>query len=130
MAEGRIHTIGKRKSSIARIWMKAGHGAILINKKTMDDYVSRETDKLLIRQPFELTDTVGKYDVFVNVRGGGISGQAGAIRHGISRALVELNPELRKTLKKADLLTRDARVKERKKYGQPGARARFQYSKR
>lgn len=130
MAEGRVHTIGKRKSSIARIWMKPGHGAILINKKSMDDYVSRETDKLLIRQPFELTDTVGKYDVFVNVRGGGISGQAGAIRHGISRALIELNPEFRKTLKKADLLTRDARVKERKKYGQPGARARFQYSKR
>jgi small subunit ribosomal protein S9 len=130
MAEGRVHTIGKRKSSIARIWMKPGHGTILINKKSMDDYVSRETDKLLIRQPFELTDTVGKYDVFVNVRGGGISGQAGAIRHGISRALIELNPELRKTLKKADLLTRDARVKERKKYGQPGARARFQYSKR
>lgn len=130
MTEGRVHTIGKRKSSIARIWMKAGHGTILINKKSMDDYVSRETDKLVIRQPFELTDTVGKYDVFVNVKGGGISGQAGAIRHGISRALVELNPELRKTLKKADLLTRDARVKERKKYGQPGARARFQYSKR
>ena len=130
MAEETFHTVGKRKSAIARIWIKPGNGLIMINKKPIDDYITRESDKLLIRQPLEISDTLGKYDISVNVRGGGISGQAGAIRHGISRALVGIDPELRLPLKKARLLTRDSRVKERKKYGQPGARARFQYSKR
>ena len=130
MAEDTFHTVGKRKSAIARIWIKPGNGLIMINKKPIDDYITRESDKLLIRQPLEISDTLGKYDISVNVRGGGITGQAGAIRHGISRALVGIDPELRLPLKKARLLTRDSRVKERKKYGQPGARARFQYSKR
>lgn len=130
MAEELYHAVGKRKSAIARIWMKPGKGNITINKKPMDEFITRGVDKLIIMHPFELTDTVGKFDIAVNVRGGGISGQAGAIRHGISRALVDADPELRAPLKKASLMTRDARVKERKKYGQPGARARFQYSKR
>ncbi len=130
MAEEVYHAVGKRKTSIARVWMKPGNGLITINKSPLDEYVDRESDRVLIRQPFELTDTLGKYDLTVNVRGGGISGQTGAIRHGISRALVRMNPEFRLLLKKAELLTRDPRMKERKKYGQPGARARFQYSKR
>lgn len=130
MAEETFHIVGKRKSAIARVWIKPGKGLITINKKPIDDYITRESDKLLIMQPLELSDTLGKYDISVNVRGGGISGQAGAIRHGITRALIGLDPELRPPLKKAELLTRDSRVKERKKYGQPGARARFQYSKR
>lgn len=130
MAEERIHRVGKRKTAIARIWMKPGSGLITINKKPIDEYLTRESDRIHVRRPFELTETLGKYDVSVNVRGGGISGQTGAIRHGISRALVDVNPEFRLSLKKAELLTRDPRMKERKKYGQPGARARFQYSKR
>ena len=130
MAEAIYHAVGKRKTSIARIWMKPGQGAILINNKTIDEYMSREEGRELIKQPLEITDTTGKYDISVNVRGGGVLGQAGAIRHGISRALVSINPEFRALLKKAELLTRDPRMKERKKYGQPGARARFQYSKR
>jgi small subunit ribosomal protein S9 len=131
MAEGTLyHTIGKRKTSVARVWMKSGQGQITINKRPMDDYLFRESDKILVRHPLELTEMMGKFDIKVTVRGGGLSGQAGAIRHGIARALVEINPELRKALKKASLLTRDPRMKERKKYGQPGARARFQYSKR
>jgi len=130
VAEETFHIVGKRKSAIARIWIKPGKGLITINKKPIDDYITRESDKLLIMQPLELSDTLGKYDISVNVRGGGISGQAGAIRHGITRALIGIDPELRPPLKKAELLTRDSRVKERKKYGQPGARARFQYSKR
>lgn len=130
MAEEVYHTVGKRKTSVARVWMKPGNGLITINKRPIDEYVDRESDRMFIRQPFELTDTIGKYDITVNVKGGGISGQTGAIRHGISRALVSMNPEFRLTLKKAELLTRDPRMKERKKYGQPGARARFQYSKR
>ena len=124
------HAVGKRKKAIARIWMKPGDGKITINKRAMDDYVSRESDKALIKQPLELNETLGKYDINVNVSGGGTSGQAGAIRHGISRTLVNINPEFRLHLKKAELLTRDPRMKERKKYGQPGARKRFQYSKR
>jgi small subunit ribosomal protein S9 len=130
MAEELYHAVGKRKKSIARIWMKPGKGEITINKRPLDDFIRRETDKMSILQPLELTDTLGKYDIAANVRGGGISGQAGAIRHGISRALVDMNPEFRLPLKKAELLTRDPRMKERKKYGQPGARKRFQYSKR
>ena len=130
MAEELHHAVGKRKSAVARVWVKPGRGIITVNKKPIDEYIKRETDKLIIRQPLELTDTLDKYDISVNVRGGGISGQAGAIRHGVTRILVSINPEFRPTLKKADLLTRDSRVKERKKYGLRGARARFQYSKR
>ena len=130
MAEERYHAVGKRKSAVARVWLKPGNGLITINKRPIDEFIKRETDKLLIRHPLELTDTLDKYDIFINVRGGGTSGQAGAIRHGVSRALVGLNPELRGPLKKANLLTRDSRVKERKKYGLRGPRARFQYSKR
>jgi len=107
-----------------------GEGRIIVNKRDFEDYFPRETLRLMVLQPFKLTDTLGKFDVLVNVRGGGVSGQAGAIRHGISRALVAYNADLRPILKKAGLLTRDARKKERKKYGQRGARARFQYSKR
>lgn len=130
MAEETYHAVGKRKTSVARVWMKPGQGLITINKRPMDDYVTRESDRMGIKQPLELTENLDKYDISVNVRGGGISGQAGAIRHGISRALVSINPELRLILKTAELLTRDPRMKERKKYGQPGARKRFQYSKR
>ncbi len=124
------HAVGKRKSAIARVWLKPGQGVITINKKPLDEYITREIDKLLIKQPMVLTDTMGRFDIQVNVRGGGISGQADAIRHGVSRALLRVNPELRPILKKARLLTRDSRVKERKKYGLRSARARYQYSKR
>jgi small subunit ribosomal protein S9 len=130
MAQERFHTIGKRKSAVARLWLKPGTGAITVNKRPIDEYMNREADRLLVRQPLALTDTLGKYDIVVNVRGGGISGQAGAIRHAISRALTLIEPDLRPPLKKAAMLTRDSRVRERKKYGLRGARARFQYSKR
>jgi len=130
MAQEIWHSVGKRKTSVARVWMKPGNGKITINRKLLEEYMVREFGRNLIRQPLELTDTLGKYDINVNVKGGGTSGQAGAIRHGISRVLVEIDPDYRLPLKKAELLTRDPRMKERKKYGQPGARARFQYSKR
>ncbi len=130
MSEERYYATGKRKTSVARVWMTPGEGNITINKHPIDDYLKRETAKMVIRQPLELTETLGKYDIYVNVRGGGISGQAGAIKHGISKVLLEVNPDFRPLLKKAGFLTRDSRVKERKKYGQPGARKRFQYSKR
>lgn len=130
MAEDRFHTVGKRKSAVARIWLKPGTGSIIVNDRPIEEYMNREADRLLIKQPLALTDTGDKFDILVNVRGGGISGQAGAIRHAISRALILANPDLRSPLKKAAMLTRDARVRERKKYGLRGARARFQYSKR
>jgi small subunit ribosomal protein S9 len=130
MAEQVYHAVGKRKTAVARIWLKPGQGLITVNKKPVDEYFTREADRLLIKQPLELTDMVGKYDIQATVRGSGHTGQAGAIRHGISRALVDVNGDLRVPLKKAALLTRDPRMKERKKYGQPGARARYQYSKR
>jgi small subunit ribosomal protein S9 len=130
MAEERFHITGKRKSAVARIWVKPGTGTITVNKRPIDVYMAREADRLLVKQPLALTDTLSNFDITVNVRGGGISGQAGAIRHAISRALVMINPDFRLHLKKAALLTRDARVRERKKYGLRGARARFQYSKR
>ncbi len=130
IAEQRFYATGKRKSAVARVWLQPGAGRVTINKKTLDGYVHRETAKMVIFQPLVLTGTYGKMDVAVNVHGGGTSGQAGAIRHGISKALLEYNPEFREVLKRAGFLTRDPRVKERKKYGQPGARARFQYSKR
>jgi small subunit ribosomal protein S9 len=130
MSENLINSTGRRKTSVARIYLKPGEGRILINKKDADEYLGRETLKMIIMQPFELTGTTGQFDVKVNVRGGGVSGQAGAIKHGISRALLKVSDEYRKPLKKAGYLTRDAREVERKKYGQRGARARFQFSKR
>jgi small subunit ribosomal protein S9 len=130
MAEERLHSVGKRKSAVARVWIKPGTGTITVNRKPIEEYVKRETDRILIRQPLAITENLEKFDISVTVRGGGISGQAGAIRHAISRALANLNPDLRLPLKKAALLTRDARVRERKKYGLRGARARYQYSKR
>jgi small subunit ribosomal protein S9 len=126
----RFYGTGKRKTSIARVWLTPGSGAITVNRLPMDEYFDRETSKMVVRQPFELTGTIGNFDAFITVRGGGKTGQAGAVRHGITRALLKANAGLRDTLKRAGLLTRDARKKERKKPGQPGARKRFQYSKR
>ena len=130
MSEERYYATGRRKTSVARVWLTPGEGSVKINKRSIDDYLKRETAKMIIRQPLELTETLGKFDIYVNVRGGGMSGQAAAIKHGISRALLAVNPDFRPLLKKSGFLTRDSRVKERKKYGQPGARKRFQYSKR
>lgn len=130
MAEGLFHATGKRKTAVARVWMKPGTGEISINKRSLVQYLNREADQNAVMEPLALTDLGEKFDFYINVRGGGIAGQAGAIRHGISRALVDADPALRDPLKKAGFLTRDSRMKERKKYGQPGARARFQYSKR
>jgi len=126
----RYYATGRRKNSIARVWMMPGSGKVTINDKTMDQYFGRDVLKMIIRQPFEVTGTVDKFDVLVNVLGGGNSGQAGAIRHGISKALLEVDADSRIKLRKEGLLTRDPRAKERKKYGQKGARARFQFSKR
>ena len=130
MPESSYYATGKRKTSVARCWLTPGNGKVVINKRSVEQYFSRETDTLVLRQPLALTDTQDQFDVLVTVRGGGTTGQAGAIRHGIARALLVFNPELRQALKRAGLLTRDSRKKERKKYGQRGARARFQYSKR
>ncbi|MCJ7499023.1 30S ribosomal protein S9 [bacterium] len=130
MTENKFYSTGRRKTSVARVYLKPGDGKIIINKKDADAYLMRETLKMIIMQPFELTGTTGQYDVSINVNGGGISGQAGAIKHGISRALLKVSDDYRKPLKKAGYLTRDAREVERKKYGQRGARARFQFSKR
>jgi small subunit ribosomal protein S9 len=122
---------GKRKTSIARVYLRDGNGEITLNGKAIDDYFGgHEALKLIVRQPFVLTETTGKFDVVATLDGGGVASQASAIRHGITRALCEFNAELRKKLKKAGLITRDARIKERKKYGQKGARRRFQFSKR
>jgi small subunit ribosomal protein S9 len=126
----RYYATGKRKNSIARVWMMPGSGKVTINDKPMDQYFGRDVLKMIIRQPFEVTGTIDKFDVLVNVLGGGNSGQAGAIRHGISKALLAVDAESRVKLRKEGLLTRDPRTKERKKYGQKGARARFQFSKR
>ena len=130
MAEGLFHATGKRKTAVARVWMKPGSGDITINKRPLETYMKRDADLNAVKEPLELVDLREKFDFYINVRGGGIAGQAGAIRHGISRALVDSDPSLREPLKKAGFLTRDSRMKERKKYGQPGARARYQYSKR
>lgn len=124
------YATGKRKAAIARVRLRPGNGAIRVNRQDVDQYFGRPTLRMIIEEPFELTETRGKYDVLVNVDGGGKAGQAGAVRHGISRALLHVSPQYRAILKKAGMITRDARVKERKKYGQPGARKRFQYSKR
>ena len=121
---------GRRKTAVARVFLRPGKGEMIINQKPVDEYVDSGILKMIIRQPLQLTETIDKFDLYVTVKGGGISGQAGAIRHGIARALLEYNPELRKRLKTAGFLTRDPRMKERKKYGQPKARKRFQFSKR
>ena len=121
---------GRRKTSAARVYLRPGNGAITVNTKTFDEYFPNEMLKMVIRQPLVITETADKFDVLVRVRGGGSAGQAGALRHGIARALLEYSPELRDKLKKAGFLTRDPRKVERKKYGQPGARKRFQFSKR
>ena len=121
---------GRRKESVARVRLAPGNGAIVINGRPMDEYFGRETSKMILVEPLKLVDQMGKVDVFVKAHGGGLSGQAGAIRHGITRALIEMNPDYRSILKKAGFVTRDARAVERKKYGRPGARKRFQFSKR
>jgi small subunit ribosomal protein S9 len=125
-----VSATGRRKQSIARVRMKPGSGDFVVNERTLDEYFGRETSKMILKQPLEVVEQLGKVDIAITVSGGGLSGQAGAIRHGISRALLKLNPDYRPPLKKAGFLTRDARAVERKKYGQPGARKRFQFSKR
>ena len=130
MAEELFYATGKRKTAVARVWMRPGNGQVTINKRPMDQYLTRESDRMITMEPFKTTGMSDKFDIVVNVKGGGISGQAGVIRHGVSRVLVISDPKLRDILKKQGCLTRDSRMKERKKYGQPGARKRFQYSKR
>ena len=131
MAEGiRYYDTGKRKSAIARVWLMPGNGKITVNRRPLELYFPLETHKTLIQEPFRITQTFGQYDALITVRGGGISGQAAAIRHGISKSLLHTDATLRPALKQAGFLTRDSRVKERKKYGQKKARKRFQYSKR
>lgn len=130
MAAASFYGTGKRKSSVARVWMKPGTGKIIVNDKSLDEYFGRETSKMVVKQPLELTENVGKFDITVTVRGGGDSGQAGAIKHGITKALMEADVALRGTLKKAGFITRDSRIKERKKYGKAAARRSFQFSKR
>jgi small subunit ribosomal protein S9 len=121
---------GRRKSATARVFLRPGSGEIVVNKRKLEEYFPNEVHRMVIRQPLHLTDSANKFDILVNVNGGGLAGQAGAVRHGLTRALIELNPEFRTRLKKAGFVTRDPRIKERKKYGQKGARARFQFSKR
>lgn len=129
-AEMNIHATGKRKSAVARVYLRPGSGGIKVNQRAFEEYFPMETTRNLVRQPLKLVNAGADMDILVNVQGGGIEGQAGAVKHGISRALVLLNPELRGALKKAGLLTRDPRAKERKKYGRRGARRGCQYSKR
>jgi small subunit ribosomal protein S9 len=130
MTDKSYYATGKRKRAIARVWMKEGSGALTVNERNFDDYFTREVLRKIIEQPLEVTGSRGKFDIKITVCGGGVSGQADAAKHGISRALCEYDVELRSVLKKAGFLTRDPRMKERKKYGQPGARKRFQFSKR
>lgn len=129
MAES-IYATGKRKNAIARVLISSGSGKITVNNKELGDYFGRETLQMMVRQPLELTENLGKLNISANVLGGGLSGQAGAIRHGISKALIAMDSALRDKLKKEGLITRDSREKERKKYGQKGARKKFQFSKR
>ena len=126
----KARTTGRRKTSIARVRLQLGSGQFTINGRTLEDYFPRETLRTLINQPFDAIGAIGRYDVIANMVGGGVAGQAGAVRHGIARALLALDPAQRPPLKRAGLLTRDSREVERKKYGQRGARARFQFSKR
>ena len=130
MAAVQYYGTGKRKSSIARVWITPGTGAITVNKKSLDEYFGRETSKMIVKQPLELTENLDKFDIMVTVAGGGDMGQAGAIKHGITKALLDSEETLRGTLKKAGFITRDSRVKERKKYGKAAARRSFQFSKR
>ncbi len=130
MADTQYYGTGRRKTSIARVYLRPGEGKITINRRDFESYFPNEALRMIINQPLRLTETTANFDILVNVVGGGSSGQAGAVRHGITRALLEYNLDLRSTLKKAGLVTRDPRKKERKKYGQKGARARFQFSKR
>ena len=130
MASKIYYGTGKRKTSVARVWLKPGEGKVIVNKRPLDHYFGRETAKMIIHQPFELTGTQNQFDLVVNVRGGGSSGQADAIKHGITKALLQYDDNLRDILKKEGFLTRDSRISERKKYGKRGARASYQYSKR
>ena len=130
MADIQYYGTGRRKTSTARVYLRPGSGKIVVNKREFNSYFPNEALQMIIRQPLRLTETVEQFDILVNVDGGGQAGQAGAVRHGITRALMEFNADLRPALKKAGLVTRDPRQKERKKYGQKGARARFQFSKR
>jgi small subunit ribosomal protein S9 len=130
MADIQYYGTGRRKTSTARVYLRPGSGEIKINRRPFENYFPNEALRMIIRQPLRLTDTGAKFDILVNVAGGGTAGQAGAVRHGITRALMEFNSDLRGALKKAGLVTRDPRKKERKKYGQKGARKRFQFSKR
>jgi small subunit ribosomal protein S9 len=130
MADIQYYGTGRRKTSTARVYLRPGTGAITVNKREFNTYFPNEALQMIIRQPLRLTETTEKFDILVTVDGGGTAGQAGAVRHGITRALMEFNSDLRGALKKAGLVTRDPRQKERKKYGQKGARARFQFSKR
>ncbi|MGF1465353.1 MAG: 30S ribosomal protein S9 [Sandaracinaceae bacterium] len=127
---GRPYGTGKRKNAIARVFLSPGEGTVTVNGRTLVEYFPRETSQMIVHQPFALLELAGRFDVYATVRGGGIAAQAEAMRHGISRALLNVDPEHRQTLKKAGFLTRDARKKERKKPGQPGARKKYQYSKR
>jgi len=128
--ENFYYATGKRKSAIARTWLKPGKGDIIVNNRPVDEYFKVESATVDLKMPLVLTNTLGSFDVKASVCGGGFTGQAGAIRHGITKALILANPDLRQALKRAGFVRRDARVKERKKYGQKGARARFQFSKR
>ena len=130
MADIQYYGTGRRKTSTARVYLRPGSGEIKVNKRGFEEYFPNEALRMIINQPLRLTETQGKFNIFVNVDGGGTAGQAGAVRHGITRALMEYNADLRPVLKKAGLITRDPRQKERKKYGQKGARKRFQFSKR
>ncbi|HEY5837827.1 MAG TPA: 30S ribosomal protein S9 [Pyrinomonadaceae bacterium] len=130
MADIQYYGTGRRKTATARVYLRPGDGSVQVNRKPFDSYFPNETLRMIIRQPLNLTETANKFNILVNVAGGGPAGQAGAIRHGITRALIEYNSDLRPTLKQAGLITRDPRIKERKKYGQKGARKRFQFSKR
>lgn len=128
--EEKIYATGKRKEAIAKVWLQSGDGKIIVNNKDLSAYFARDTSDMIVKQPLEITNTLGSYDVTATVMGGGLSGQAGALKLGISKALIQLDPDLRPVLKKAGFLTRDSRKVERKKYGQPGARKRYQFSKR
>jgi len=130
VSEIQYYGTGRRKTAVARVYLRPGSGKITVNRRDFDEYFPNQVLKMVIRQPLLLTETADKFDILVNVDGGGATGQAGAIRHGISRALLEFNAELRPRLKSVGFLTRDARKVERKKYGQPKARKRFQFSKR
>jgi small subunit ribosomal protein S9 len=126
----RFYGTGRRKTSVARVWIRPGSGRVVVNRRPFEDFFPRETLRMIIAQPLQVTNTAGQFDVIVRVGGGGPTGQAGAVRHGLARALARFDDKLRSPLKKAGLLTRDPRARERKKYGQPGARQKFQYSKR